>query len=42
MVELKNKTLTSCSKDASIIFYLKDNNEYKKDYQYQQKVDAIQ
>ena len=25
--------MISCSRDSSIIFYLKDNNEYKKDYQ---------
>ena len=25
--------MISCSHDSSIIFYLKDNNEYKKDYQ---------
>ena len=31
--ELENKYLASCSNDSSIIFYLKDNNEYKKDYQ---------
>ena len=33
IIELKNKYLASCSKDKSIIFYLKDNNEYKKDFQ---------
>ena len=33
IIELKNKTLVSCSSDSSIIFYLRDNNEYKKDYQ---------
>ena len=33
IVEKKNKTLVSCSEDSSIIFYLKDNKEYKKDYQ---------
>ena len=33
IAELKNKSLASCSYDSSIIFYLKDNNEYKKDYQ---------
>ena len=33
IIELKNKYLVSCSKDKSIIFYLKDNNEYKKEYQ---------
>ena len=32
-IELKNKTLLSCSSDSSIIFYQKNNNEYKKDYQ---------
>ena len=36
VLELKNKTLISCSCDSSIIFYLKDNNEYKKDYQVSQ------
>ena len=33
IIELKNKNLASCSLDSSIIFYIKDNNEYKKDYQ---------
>ena len=33
IIELKNKNLVSCSQDSSIIFYIKDNNEYKKDYQ---------
>jgi len=33
IIELKNKYLVSCSIDKSIIFYLKDNNKYKKDYQ---------
>ena len=33
IIEPKNKALISCSHDSSIIFYLKDNNEYKKDYQ---------
>ena len=33
IIETKNKALISCSHDSSIIFYLKDNNEYKKDYQ---------
>ena len=33
IIELKNKNLVSCSLDSSIIFYVKDNNEYKKDYQ---------
>ena len=32
IIELKNKQLASCSWDKSIIFYNKDNNEYKKDY----------
>ena len=32
IIELKNKQLVSCSWDKSIIFYNKDNNEYKKDY----------
>ena len=32
IIELKNKYLVSCSYDESIIFYSKDNNEYKKDY----------
>ena len=35
IIELKNKNLVSCSHDSSIIFYIKDNNEYKKDYQIQ-------
>ena len=33
IIELKNKTLVSCSYDRSIIFYIKDNIKYKKDYQ---------
>ena len=33
IIELKNKNLVSCSEDSSIIFYIKDNNDYKKDYQ---------
>ena len=33
IIELKNKYLVSCSYDKSIIFYLKDNNKYKKDFQ---------
>ena len=37
ILELKNKTLVSCSYDSSIIFYLKDDNEYKKDYQIKTK-----
>ena len=32
IIELKNKNLVSCSENKSIIFYLKDNNKYKKDY----------
>ena len=32
IIELKNKNLVSCSSDSSIIFYIKDNNEYKQDY----------
>ena len=33
IIELKNKSLVSCSGDNSIIFYIKDNNnEYQKDY----------
>ena len=32
IIELKNKNLVSCSDDKSIIFYLKDNNKYKKDF----------
>ena len=33
LIELKNKNLVSCSNDSSIIFYSKDNNQYKKEYQ---------
>ena len=33
IIELKNKALVSCSHDCSIIFYIKDNIKYKKDYQ---------
>jgi len=33
IIELKNKTLVSCSEACSIIFYVKDNIKYKKDYQ---------
>ena len=33
IIEIKNKYLISCSDDKSIIFYLKDNLKYKKDYQ---------
>ena len=32
IIELKNETLVSCSYDGSIIFYIKDNLKYKKDY----------
>ena len=32
IIELKNKTLVSCSGDNNIIFYFKNNNEYTKDY----------
>ena len=32
IIELKNKQLVSCSYDKTIIFYSKENNEYKKDY----------
>ena len=32
IIDLKNKTLVSGSKDCSIIFYKKDNLEYKKDH----------
>ena len=37
IIELKNKHLVSCSRDSSIIFYYKDNFEYKKDYRKQTK-----
>ena len=33
IIEIENKYLVSCSNDESIIFSLKDNNKYKKDYQ---------
>ena len=33
IIEIENKYLVSCSDDKSIIFYLKDNNKYKKYYQ---------
>ena len=33
VIELQNKTLLSSSLDSSIIFYIKDNDEYKKDFQ---------
>ena len=32
IIEIENKYLVSCSHDKSIIFYLKVNNKYKKDY----------
>jgi len=32
IIELKNNILVSCSADSYIIFYLKDNIEYKKDF----------
>ena len=38
IIELKNKNLVSCSYDCSIIFYNKDNNEYKKDINFKQMV----
>ena len=31
IIELNNNILVSCSADSYIIFYLKNNNEYKKD-----------
>ena len=34
IIELNNKALVSSSLDSSLIFYTKDNNEYKKDYQF--------
>ena len=33
IIEIKNKYLVSCSNDKSIIFYIKDNLKYKKDFQ---------
>ena len=33
IISFSNNYLASCSADKSIIFYLKDNTEYKKDYQ---------
>ena len=33
IIELKNKIIASCSNDCSIILYIKDNLNYKKDYQ---------
>ena len=32
ITELENNQLVSCSGDNSVIFYVKENNEYKKDY----------
>ena len=32
ILELKNNILVSASNDSSIIFYIKDNKDYKKDY----------
>ena len=32
-MELKNKVLTSSSSDNSIIFHIRDNKKFKKDYQ---------
>ena len=34
IIELKNKNLVSFSSDSSIIFYIKDKIEYKKDYSF--------
>jgi len=34
IIEINNKILVSSSLDSSIIFYIKDNNVYKKDYQF--------
>ena len=42
IIELKNKQLVSCSCDNSIIFYNKDNNEYKKDYSISQMDGMVQ
>ena len=33
IIEIENKYLISCSDDKSIIFHLKENLKYKKDYQ---------
>ena len=33
IIELENKSLVSCSKDSSIIFYKKANDKYEKDFQ---------
>ena len=33
IIEIENLYLVSCSNDNSVIFYLKDNKIYKKDYQ---------
>ena len=32
IIELKNKYIVSCSRDESIIFYVKDDNKYRKYY----------
>ena len=40
--ELKNKNLVSCSEDSSIIFYVKDNNEYKINIKLKQMDFALQ
>ncbi len=32
IIELSNNSLVSCSADSTIIFYIKDNLKYKKDY----------
>ena len=34
LIELNNNKLVSCSDDANIIFYIKNNNEYIKDHQF--------
>ena len=34
LIELNNNKLVSCSDDGNIIFYIKDNNKYIKDYQF--------
>jgi len=34
LIELNNNKLVSCSGDGNIIFYIKENNEYIKDYQF--------
>jgi len=37
LIELNNNKLVSCSDDANIIFYIKNNNEYIKDHQFKTK-----